>query len=116
MAAENNDGEEDEEQEEDDLDEDPDFFHIDDDENMNEDFLYVVKKSLIIEKGGDSSFKVVTNIANTMIGSSIIVYPIMFIKDGIIGSLLVLLTIGAFLYLTCRLLLLHNRHDEMEFG
>jgi len=30
--------------------EDPDFFHIEDDENMNEDFLYVVKKSLIIDE------------------------------------------------------------------
>jgi hypothetical protein len=30
--------------------EDIDFFHIEDDENMNEDFLYVVKKSLIIDE------------------------------------------------------------------
>lgn len=51
-----------------------------------------------------------------MIGSSIIVYPIVFIKDGMLGSLLVLLTIGAALYFTCRLLVLHNRHDEVGFG
>lgn len=63
-------------------------------------------------KGTDSSFKVITSIANTMIGSSIIVYPIMFIKDGMIGSLIVLLSIGAALFATCRLLLLHNRPDE----
>ena len=37
-------------EEEEDLLEDPDFFHIQDDENMNEDFLYVVKKSLIIDE------------------------------------------------------------------
>jgi hypothetical protein len=35
----------------DDLDNDElDFFRITDDENMNEDFLYVVKKSLIIDE------------------------------------------------------------------
>ena len=33
-----------------DLDYDPDFFHIEDSEAMNEDFLYVVKKSMIIEQ------------------------------------------------------------------
>jgi amino acid permease len=51
-----------------------------------------------------------------MVGSSIIVYPIMFIKDGVVGALLVLLAIGAALYSTCRLLLQHNRPDEMDFG
>ena len=30
--------------------EDPDIFEIHDDDNMNEDFLYVVKKSLIIDE------------------------------------------------------------------
>lgn len=39
-----------EDEDEDDVFEEQDFFHIDDDENMNEDFLYVVKKSLIIEE------------------------------------------------------------------
>ena len=51
-----------------------------------------------------------------MVGSSIIVYPVIFVKDGIIGSLVILLIIGAALYATCRLLLIHNRPDEMEFG
>ena len=51
-----------------------------------------------------------------MVGSSIIVYPIIFVKDGILGSLIILLIIGSALYATCRLLLIHNRSDEMEFG
>lgn len=72
----------------------------------------MLKQSLVIQQGEDSSFKVITSIANTMIGSSIIVYPIMFIKDGIVGALLVLLAIGAALFFTCRLLLIHNREDE----
>ena len=44
-----NEGEEDS-GDEDEIDEDHDFFHIDADDNMNEDFLYVVKKSLIIDE------------------------------------------------------------------
>ncbi len=51
-----------------------------------------------------------------MIGSSIIVYPIIFIKEGMLGSLIVLLVIGAALFFTCRLLVLHNRQDEIDFG
>lgn len=51
-----------------------------------------------------------------MIGSSIIVYPIIFIQDGMIGSLLVLLVIGGACFFTCRLLVLHNRHDEADYG
>lgn len=39
-----------EEDEEDELMNEPDFFHISDEENINEDFLYVVKKSLIIDE------------------------------------------------------------------
>lgn len=69
-----------------------------------------------MEQGGDSSFKVITSIANTMIGSSIIVFPIIFIQDGMLGSLIVLLVIGAALFFTCRLLVLHNRQDEMDFS
>ena len=44
------DNEDDSEEEEQDMWEDPDFFHIENDENMNEDFLYVVKKSLITDE------------------------------------------------------------------
>jgi len=51
-----------------------------------------------------------------MIGSSIIVYPILFVKDGIIGSLVIMLAIGTALFFTCRLLLIHNRNDEPDFG
>jgi solute carrier family 38 (sodium-coupled neutral amino acid transporter), member 9 len=71
----------------------------------------VLRKSLVVEQGSDSSFKVITFIANTMIGSSIIVYPIIFIKEGMLGSLIFLLVIGAALFFTCRLLVLHNRQD-----
>ena len=44
--------EEDDEQEEfdDDVDNVPDFFLVESDENMNEDYMYQVKKSLIIDE------------------------------------------------------------------
>lgn len=51
-----------------------------------------------------------------MVGSSIIVYPIMFVKDGMLGSLIVLLVIGAVLFFTCRILLVHNKANENDFG
>lgn len=79
---------------------------------VKEERIHELRNSLTALKGTDSSFKVITSIANTMIGSSIIVYPVIFIKDGMIGSLLVLLAIGAALFSTCRLLVIHNRADE----
>lgn len=51
-----------------------------------------------------------------MIGSSMIVFPILFIKDGLIGSLLTLLAVCVIQYLTCRLLVIHNRPDESNFN
>lgn len=42
--------EEKDEDDEDELEADPDFFPIEEDKSMNEDFLYVVKKSLIIDE------------------------------------------------------------------
>ena len=46
----------DDEEEEDD--DDPDLFQIEDDDNMNEDFLYVVKKSLIIDEWKKRKFQI----------------------------------------------------------
>lgn len=66
--------------------------------------------------GTDSSFKVITSVANTMIGSAIIVYPILFIKDGLFGSLIIMLMVGIVQYFTCRLLVIHNRKDESTFS
>ena len=66
--------------------------------------------------GTDSSLKIITTIANTMIGSAIIVYPILFVKDGLIGSCIIMLAIGGLQYLTCRILVIHNRKSESDFG
>ena len=66
--------------------------------------------------GTDSSFKVITSVANTMIGSSMIVFPILFIKDGLFSSLIALMTVCVIQYATCRLLLIHNKPDEPNFN
>jgi sodium-coupled neutral amino acid transporter 9 len=59
----------------------------------------------------DSSIKVITSIANTMIGSAMIVFPILFIKDGIFSSLLAMIIVGILQYATCRLLVIHNKPE-----
>ena len=58
----------------------------------------------------------IASIANTMIGSAIIVYPILFVKDGMLGSLMIMLLVGCIQYFTCRILVMHNRRDEKDFG
>lgn len=66
--------------------------------------------------GTDSSFKVVASLANTMIGSAMIVYPVLFIQDGMIGATLIMLFIGFIQYLSCRILVVHNRAGEMTYS
>jgi hypothetical protein len=46
-----------------------------------------------------------------MVGSSMIIYPILFIKSGIIISPMVMIIVAAIQYITCRLLVIHNRPD-----
>ncbi len=65
----------------------------------------------VSDENKDSSFKVITSVANTMIGSSMIIFPILFIKDGLISSLIAMCLVCVIQYSTCRLLVLHNRPD-----
>jgi hypothetical protein len=46
-----------------------------------------------------------------MIGSAMIIYPVLFVKSGIVISPLVMLIVAGIQYSTCRLLVLHNRPD-----
>jgi sodium-coupled neutral amino acid transporter 9 len=56
------------------------------------------------------------SLANTMIGSAVIIYPVLFIKDGMIGSSIIMLVVGCIQFITCRLLVIHNRPDEIDFN
>lgn len=51
-----------------------------------------------------------------MIGSSMIVFPVLFIRDGIFSSLIALCIVCIIQYSTCRLLVIHNRPDEPNFN
>lgn len=51
-----------------------------------------------------------------MIGSSMIVFPILFIKDGLFSSLIALMIVCVIQYLTCRLLVIHNKPNEPNFN
>lgn len=66
--------------------------------------------------GTDSSLKTIVTITNTMIGSAVVVYPVLFLKDGVVGSSLIMLAVGCIQYITCRLLVIHNRPDEASFN
>lgn len=51
-----------------------------------------------------------------MVGSAMIVYPVLFVKSGIIISPIVMLIVATIQYLTCRLLVIHNRPDEPTYN
>jgi amino acid permease len=59
----------------------------------------------------DTSPKTIWGITNCMIGSAMIIYPILFAKSGLIISTLVMVIVATIQYLTCRLLVIHNRPD-----
>lgn len=66
--------------------------------------------------GTDSSSKTIIGITNCMIGSAMIIYPVLFVKSGIIISPLVMVIVASIQYLTCRLLVIHNRPDEATYN
>lgn len=64
----------------------------------------------------DSSPKTIWGITNVMIGSAMIVYPVLFVKSGIVLSSIVMLVVACIQYFTCRLLVIHNRPDEDTYN
>lgn len=70
----------------------------------------------IIPEGTDSSQQTVIGITNCMVGSAMIVYPVLFVKSGIIISPIIMLIVATIQYLTCRLLVIHNRPDEPTYN
>ena len=64
------------------------------------------KKSFAQNKT-NSSIKTIFSIANTMVGSSMVVFPLIFLKSGIITSFIVLVVIGAISCKTAQLEIIH---------
>ena len=72
-----------------------------------------VKKSFLTKK--NSSIKTVFTIANTMVGSAIVVFPLIFATSGLLTSLIVLCLVGAISCKTCLLEIIHFKMSEMDF-
>lgn len=72
-----------------------------------------VKKSFLTKK--NSSIKTIFTIANTMVGSAIVVFPLIFSTSGLLTSLIVLLFVGGISCKTCLLEIVHFKMSEMDF-
>ncbi len=74
-----------------------------------------VKKSFS-QKKKNSSIRTIFNLANTMVGSSIVVFPNLFQKTGVITSLIVMFVIGSISCKTCLLEYTHFKLIELDFS
>ena len=73
-----------------------------------------LKKSFS-ENKKNSSMKTIFNLSNCMVGSSIVVFPLIFSVSGIITSLIVLTFMGIITCKTCLLEIVHFKELEMDF-
>ena len=62
-----------------------------------------------------SSFETTFNVANTMMGTALLVMPVNFYKSGIISSIIAAIIMAAISYWTCNLCVIHSRDDEIDF-
>ena len=51
-----------------------------------------------------------------MVGSTVLVIPMNFLKTGFVMSILIMLFIGIVLAKTCHWVMLHNKHGETDVG
>ena len=63
----------------------------------------------------NSSFKTIFNLSNCMVGSSIVVFPLIFSTSGVVTSLLVLIFMGVITCKTCLLEIVHFKVQELDF-
>lgn len=72
-----------------------------------------VKRSFLTKK--NSSIKTILTIANTMVGSAIVVFPLIFSTSGLMTSLIVLAFVGVVSCKTCSLEIIHFKMSELDF-
>lgn len=75
--------------------------------NSKDDLTIVVFKS-------QSTFMTSLVIFNNMIGSTVLILPLVFLKCGILTSFLVFLLIGIVNFMTCKLCLIHLKDNEED--
>ena len=70
------------------------------------------------DHNNDHKFDSVTTIfslTTTMVGSGLLVFPILFEQFGIVTSILMIIVISYISYTTSSLMLLHTRIDDIDF-
>ena len=72
-----------------------------------------VKKSFLTKK--NSSIKTIFTITNSMMGSALVVFPLIFSTSGLVTSLIVLCFVGAISCKTCLLEIIHFKMSELDF-
>jgi sodium-coupled neutral amino acid transporter 9 len=62
-----------------------------------------------------SSYEVIFNVANTMMGTALLVMPCNFYMSGMITSILAAAVMMFISYWTCNLIIIHSRDDEYDY-
>lgn len=65
--------------------------------------LNLTRQSLLRDNKKNSSLKTIFSVSNTMIGSSIMILPLVYQNGGLFTSILTMLIIGAIAMKTCLL-------------
>ena len=83
------------------------------DPRLRQSMMEDTKKSFY-QKKKNSSLKTILSISNNMIGSSVLIFPLVFMKYGIINSTLVLILMGCISCETCLLEIRHVKMNEVD--
>lgn len=62
-----------------------------------------------------SSFQTIFNVSNSMMGSALLVMPVNFYISGLISALISSFIVAIISYLTCNLVVIHSRDDEIDY-
>ncbi|CAD8199009.1 unnamed protein product [Paramecium pentaurelia] len=73
-----------------------------------------IKKSSIAQTGKASSFQTIISVSNSMVGTSTLVFPVLFCQSGIGLGIIIAIIIGLISCRTTQLLIVHNKSEEMD--
>ncbi|CAD8055073.1 unnamed protein product [Paramecium sonneborni] len=73
-----------------------------------------ILKASVANAPKNSSFQTILSVSNTMVGSSLLVIPVLFQQSGILSALIVALIFGLISCKTCSLLMVHNKLEELD--
>ncbi|CAD8132403.1 unnamed protein product [Paramecium octaurelia] len=73
-----------------------------------------ILKASVANAPKNSSFQTVLSVSNTMVGSSLLVIPVLFQQSGIMSALIVALVFCLISCKTCQLQVVHNKPEELD--